>query len=149
MSNIKILPRYETVLIKDSDVEYDTSNKITSPSVVFELAKKISLDKKSEEELWLICLDIKGNPIGLHMVSRGTHDTAIVSPREIFQKALLNNAHSIICMHNHPSGNVAPSTPDMDMTTRIVEAGEVLGIKLLDHIIIGETYYSLKEKGLL
>lgn len=74
----------------------------------------------------------------------------MVHPREVFKRALLNNASSIALMHNHPSGNPQPSQADMDVTRRLVEAGELLCIKVLDHLIVGDgTYVSLKEKMLL
>lgn len=74
-------------------------------------------------------------------------NTSIVHPREVFQVALLNNAASIICFHNHPSGDVRPSREDIKITKRLSEAGRILGIELFDHIIIGDGYYSLKERG--
>lgn len=84
------------------------------------------------------------------MVSKGNLNSSIVHPREIFKRAVLNNAASIICMHNHPSGDPTPSQNDIDITKRIDEAGELMGIPLLDHVIIGDgTYISLKEKMLI
>ena len=80
------------------------------------------------------------------MVSVGSLNKAIVYPREVFKKAILSNAANVLAFHNHPSGDTEPSQQDI----RLVEAGELLGIKLLDHLIIGdETFISLKEKGYL
>ena len=75
---------------------------------------------------------------------------AIVHPREVFKTAILSNAASIMAFHNHPSGETTPSQQDIQLTNRLYEAGELLGIKLLDHLIIGDgTFTSLKEKGYL
>ena len=84
------------------------------------------------------------------MVSVGTLNKAIVHPREVFKTAILSNAASIMAFHNHPSGETTPSQQDIQLTNRLYEAGELLGIKLLDHLIIGDgTFTSLKEKGYL
>ena len=84
------------------------------------------------------------------MVSVGSLNKAIVYPREVFKKAILSNAANVLAFHNHPSGDTEPSQQDIQLTYRLVEAGELLGIKLLDHLIIGDgTFTSLKEKGYL
>ena len=81
---------------------------------------------------------------------RGTINTSLVHPREVFKRALLNNASNIMVAHNHPSGDPNPSKEDIQITERLKEAGNLLGINLLDHIIVGEDkYISLKEKGVL
>ena len=84
------------------------------------------------------------------MVSVGSLNKAIVYPREVFKKAILSNAANVLAFHNHPSGDTEPSQQDIQLTSRLVEAGELLGIKLLDHLIRGdETFISLKETGYL
>ena len=80
-------------------------------------------------------------------LSHGSVNSSIFSVREIFQKALLANAVSIILMHNHPSGVTDPSIEDVEVTRRAVEAGRIIGIEVLDHIIVGDGFCSLKEKG--
>ena len=80
-------------------------------------------------------------------LSHGNVNSSILSVRETLQKALLANAVSIVVMHNHPSGDPTPSKEDIDVTKRLEEAGKLVGVQLLDHIIIGDTYVSLKEKG--
>jgi DNA repair protein RadC len=82
-------------------------------------------------------------------LSHGNVNSSIVSVREMFQKALLANAVSIIVMHNHPSGDCKPSREDIKVTERMVEAGKLIGVEVLDHIIVGKDYYSLKEHGYL
>ena len=77
-------------------------------------------------------------------------NASIVHPREVFKAAILNNASRIICLHNHPSGDPEPSKEDIEITRRLVEAGEIIGIEVLDHVIIGEQrYLSMKERGLM
>ena len=92
-------------------------------------------------------MNTKNKVIGVFEISHGNVNSSIVGTREIFQKALLANAVSIILMHNHPSGDPSPSREDIEVTRRIVEAGKIIGIQVLDHIIIGDRYSSLKEKG--
>ena len=97
----------------------------------------------------MICMNTKNKIIGVFEISHGSVNSSIVSPREVFQKALLANAVSIIVMHNHPSGDCTPSREDIEVTKRLVEAGKIVGVEVLDHIIVGDRYSSLKEKGYL
>ena len=97
----------------------------------------------------MICLNTKNKVIGVFEISHGNVNSSIVGTREVFQKALLANAFSIILMHNHPSGECTPSREDIEVTKRLVEAGKILGIEVLDHLVIGDRYCSLKEKGYL
>lgn len=104
---------------------------------------------REKEVLKLLLLNTRARLIGETILSVGTVDTAIVSPRELFLEALRRNAVSIIMLHNHPSGDPEPSREDMHITKRIHEAGALLGIELMDHIIIGDNcYVSLRERGL-
>lgn len=105
---------------------------------------------KSKEELKVLMLDSKSGLIAAETVSMGTVNFAVASPREIFLEALRYQAVSIILMHNHPSGDPSPSHNDILCTRRIREAGELIGISLVDHIIIGDNkYMSFSEKKLL
>ena len=85
--------------------------------------------------------------IGLFEISRGTGDTSVANPREMFIRALLCGANKIILIHNHPSGNPEPSHSDITVTKRVKECGCLLGVELLDHIIVGNSYCSLKTKN--
>ena len=100
-----------------------------------------------EEYMYMICMNVKNKILGVFEISHGTVNVSLVSPREVFQKALLANAVSIILMHNHPSGDCTASREDIEVTKRLVEAGKIIGIDVLDHIIIGDKYSSMKEKG--
>jgi DNA repair protein RadC len=136
-------------VIKENAGRYDVNKKIQSPEDVYSVVQKvIKANEYAEENLWMITLDVKNNITGIFTVSTGSLNSSIVHPREVFKRAMLQNAASIIICHNHPSGDPAPSKEDINITKRLHEAGEILGIKLLDHIIIGDNRYtSLKERG--
>ncbi len=98
----------------------------------------------------VLALDCRLRPRGHHIVSLGTVNEAMLNPREVFRAAIVASAYAIILMHNHPTGDPEPSQADRRATTRMREAGEVLQIKLFDHVIIGNpTSYSFRESGLL
>ena len=103
---------------------------------------------RNREVMKLLFLNTKSRFLGENDISVGTVNTTLVSPREIFLEALRKNAVSVILLHNHPSGDPTPSKDDILVTKRVLEAGEILGIDLLDHIIIGDNcFISLREKG--
>lgn len=107
-----------------------------------------SLTDADREMMMLLCLDRKGQPNYLQTVSIGTLNSSIVHPRELYKAAILSCSCSIIIAHNHPSGDTTPSREDLEITKRIKAAGELLGIELMDHIIIGaNSHYSFKSKG--
>ena len=108
------------------------------------------LQDEPSEVFAILCLTTKYQVIAFHEVGRGTLDSVLVNPREVFKAALLANAAAIVATHNHPSGDPTPSPDDLDVTRRLAAAGDVLGIPLLDHIIVGDgRYYSFKEMGCL
>ena len=106
---------------------------------------------RHEEQELVICMmsDVKGHFLGDKILTRGTATGSLVTPREIFMEALRRHAVSLILIHNHPSGDPTPSPDDLQITARIYQAGELLGIHLLDHIVIGDQRYcSFREEGL-
>lgn len=106
---------------------------------------------RHEEQEVVICMmsDVKGHFLGDKVLTRGTATGSLVTPREIYMEALRRHAVSLILVHNHPSGDPTPSPDDMQITARIYQAGELLGIHLLDHIIIGDQKYcSFREEGI-
>lgn len=126
----------------------DLTSVIKSPNDVYEVARDgLRMHEESEEYLYMICMNTKNKIIGVFEVSHGNVNSSIFGVREILQKALLANAVSIIMIHNHPSGDPSPSREDIKVTERLAEAAKLVGIQLLDHIIVGEKYVSLKEKG--
>ena len=105
---------------------------------------------KQQEELWIAVLDMKNHLIFKQEISKGTLNGSPVHPREVFGVAIRNSGAGIILLHNHPSGDPAPSPEDRKVTTQMFEAGKLLGIPLLDHIIIGNgNYFSFKDQGLI
>lgn len=124
-------------------------NCIVSPRDIAEVIMKDMVFLK-QEVLKLIMLDTKNNIIGIKDVFKGSLNTSIVHPREIFKEALKKSSSSIIICHNHPSGDPTPSKEDINITIRLKECGKIMGIDLLDHLIIGNNkYISLKEKGII
>jgi DNA repair protein RadC len=145
----KLTENKRVVLEKEVSMNYPLlSHKITSPGDAVEIGRDfMRIHEKPEEYMYMICMNVKNKVIGVFEISHGTVNASLVSPREVFQKALLVNAVSIIVMHNHPSGDCTASREDIEVTKRLVEAGKIVGIDVLDHIIIGDSYSSLKEKG--
>ena len=132
-------------------MEYDNINKIKilNAENVFNYYKNILKDKK-QEYFYCIYLDTKNNIIKDKMLFKGTINESLVHPREIFKEAYLLSASSIICVHNHPTGNTMPSKNDEILTKQLKECGKLLGINVLDHIIIGDNnYFSFLEKGII
>ena len=109
------------------------------------------LFSKSGREMFYVCLINNAcEPLAAEMVALGGKSECCIDISCVFQQAVLTGASAIICFHNHPSGDTTPSQQDIQLTKRLVEAGELLGMKLLDHIIIGDdSFTSLKEKGYL
>ena len=124
----------ESVNTQDKAVEY----------IIREFA---DLDR---EVFMILNLDTALRPINLNVVSMGTLSETMVHPREVFKASILSNASSVICIHNHPGGDVTPSDPDIAVTNRLTECGKILGIEVADHLIIGGrdgTYFSFQESA--
>lgn len=151
-----VIKRYRLEMIQESAKRYECECKgVSSPRQAAEAFEEVfHMTRLTEEFLGLFCLDTKNNVIGAHVVAQGAINKAIIHPREVFKRAILNNSARIMICHNHPSGDCSPSVNDEAVTKRLEEAGELLGIDLIDHLIIGHengemTYCSLKEQGLL
>lgn len=128
----------------------EVDRKMTSPDKIVKLARYfLRLHEQTEEYLYMVCMNTKLEMTSLFEISHGNVNSSVVGVREVFQKALLANAVNIIMIHNHPSGDCTPSRQDIEITKRLKEAGTIVGVDVLDHIIIGERYCSLKEKGYL
>lgn len=124
-------------------------SKISSPeSVAFLLMEEMRVLKK--EYFRIVLLDTKNKVINIKTISIGCLDSTVVHPREVFVEAIKQSCASIILVHNHPSGDCSPSKEDKNITKRMIECGNIIGIKVLDHIIIGDgLYFSFKEYGLM
>ena len=129
----------------NSSITYLNEIKITDASLVYEYFRDKLKDKK-QEYFYCVYLDNAKKVIMDKLLFIGTINYSIVHPREVFKEAYLLSASSIICCHNHPSNNIKPSREDIELTKRLVEIGNLLGIKVLDHIIVGDNnYYSFLE----
>lgn len=139
---------YENMTIREEITDYlKPGTRYTSPSQIFDTFT--FLRKETKEHFCTAHVDGKNRIICLEIVSIGTINQAIVTARDTFKTALLSNAAAVILIHNHPTGDPTPSTEDIEVTRRLREAGDMIGIKVLDHIIIGDTYNSFVERGLL
>jgi DNA repair protein RadC len=128
-----------------------STEKITSPEDVKKVIAK-ELATYDREVFAVLNLKTNGQPINLNICSVGTLDASVVSPREVFKSTILSNSAAFVAIHNHPSGSLNPSQEDKDVTKRLLSCSELLGVKMLDHIIVaGETgdIYSFKSEGLL
>ena len=122
--------------------------RIRTPSDIFEVFSGLS--ECDREQFYSVHLDSQHQVCGIELVTQGTLDTSLITPREVYKSAILANAQSLILIHNHPSGNPEPSHEDHSITKTLVSSGEVLGIQVLDHVIIGDNrYFSFQEANLL
>ena len=139
---------YETLAIKEEVNHYlQPFTRYTSPEQVFDTFS--FLRRETKEYFFAIHLDGKNRICCVDEDSVGSLNQSVVHPREVFKTALLSSAASLILVHNHPTGDSTPSSEDIAITRRLKEAGEIIGVKLLDHIIIGDSYLSFVSQGLL
>lgn len=135
-------------LVRESSILYERRS-IRSPQDAYDLFKSF-LEDKDREHFIVVSLDTKNQPVSINICHIGSLNASIVSPREVMKSAILSSAASIMVAHNHPSGEITESREDVEVTKRLAEAGKLMGIELLDHIIIGDgKYNSLKEKGVI
>jgi DNA repair protein RadC len=133
-------------LVRESSMLYKKRS-IRSPEDGYTLMKQF-LSELDREAFIVISLDTKNQPVSINICHVGSLNSSIVHPREVMKSAILSNAASIMVGHNHPSGHTDPSQEDIHVTKRLTEAGKIIGIELLDHIIVGDdSFVSLKEKG--
>lgn len=130
--------------------EVSNQNCCTPESVAQIMRLCYNIHKETEENCYLMCTDTKSNLIGVFHLSKGSANTAIVHPRDVMVKALLCNAVGIILIHNHPSQDTTPSEADMNLTKRMKQASEIVGLSMVDHVIVCEdTYFSFHENDML
>ncbi len=135
-------------LVKESSISYK-NRQINSPTDAIGLLQEFMGDS-DREKFVVLCLDTKNQPTTISVVSIGSLNSSLVHPRELFKIAILSNSNAVILCHNHPSGICTPSQEDIEVTKRLVAAGEILGIEILDHVILGDNQYaSLKERGVI
>ncbi len=141
---MKYVPMVRVQLVREGTITSQTP--LTSPGEVNAFIKP-HLEDKDREYMVAILLDTRNRVLAVQDVAIGTLDTTPIAPREVFKAAILVGAASIILAHNHPSGDSSPSSNDIQVTGCLMKAGELLGIKVLDHIIVGDSFFSLKDKG--
>jgi DNA repair protein RadC len=142
------VPIYRVTLVREPTVLEASRTTIRTSSEAAEIVHPlfVALDR---EQFVILLLDAKHGPIGVNTVSIGSLTATVVHPREVFKSAILSNAAAMILVHGHPSGSVEPSQEDIDITRRLPDAGELLGIRVLDSIILGEgkSIYSFVDSG--
>lgn len=137
--------------VRESRTKYNVDGEMTSPSKIYDvLLRTIDIQNRTEEYFCVISLDAKCKINDIYIVAQGSLSAAIIHPREVFKRAVLSNASSIIVAHNHPSGDCTPSKEDILISKRLLKAGGILGIDLLDSIIVSyDSIVSMKEENLL
>lgn len=142
------IPVYKVTLVRESSMHTDHPRFGSSKDVAALL--QTYLKDADREHVVLLLLNRKNRLIGLNTVSIGSLTASVAHPREVFKPAILSNAAALILCHNHPSGDPAPSQEDRVLTQRPKEAGKLLGIDILDHLILGDSrYFSFADEGLL
>jgi DNA repair protein RadC len=143
------IPIYRLKLVKDGTARLP-SNTIETPETAAALLSKL-IGNADREYFAAVFLNVGGVPAGVHVIGIGGLAGAQIRAREVFKAAIVSNAHSMILGHNHPSGNVNPSDDYVRTTARLVEAGKLLGIPIVDHVIVstGNRFASMYERGLL
>ena len=137
-------------VVCEGSLTYGGKNTIYGPKVAVELANQ--LFRNSDREMTLVCsLNTKNQPLTIEIVAIGTVNACMVGVAEAFKTAIVSNAAGIMLFHNHPSGVCTPSNEDVQLTQRFIDAGNLLGIALKDHIICGPEgkYFSFKESGII
>ena len=139
-----------TLTLDAMQIREATTTQLRDPASVH--AACADMAQLAQEAFAVLTLNTKNKLIARHLVTLGLLDTSMVHPREVFRPVILDSAAAVILIHNHPSGDPTPSAEDLRVTRQIVDAGKVLGIRVLDHVIIGRgdnPHCSLREKGLV
>ena len=140
----------KVVLVREKIGRYEIPRAIMNPEDAYRAITTItSIEEEAQEVFGILILNTKNKIVAVHEVSRGTLNSSMVHPREVFKPAVLHNAAGIICFHNHPSGDTEPSEEDIEITKRLVKAGKIMGIVVVDHIIVGDWYTSLRDRGVM
>lgn len=141
------IPLVKVSMIREKELPY-TIKEIDSSGKAAELAGQI-LKGADREYMLILSISCACKPVAVEIAAIGTLNGLMLQPREVFKHAILSNAAGIIMVHNHPSGRCIASKEDEEVTKRMMKAGEILGIPIEDHIIIGDGYFSFREEGLI
>lgn len=143
----RYIPLIRLYAVREKELEYETTD-LECPEKVEKIARSV-IGNADREMLVVLSVNNRNKPVALEIISIGTISEAIAQAREIFKHAILNNAAGIFLIHNHTSGVCQPSREDKIFTEKIRNAGDLLGISLQDHLIIGDGYFSFMEHHLL
>jgi DNA repair protein RadC len=144
------IPGFRIALVREPGVKLAERPQLRVPAEAAPLLAQY-IGETDREVFAVALLTIRHRVLGLHTVSVGCLTSSLVHPREVFKPAILAGAAALLLAHNHPSGDPEPSAEDIALTRRLVSAGQLLGIEVLDHLILGESgrYVSLRERGVL
>ena len=146
------IQKYSLRVVKEKGGRYNLDKRISSPKSAKDVfIEVLELDRRAEEVFAMITLDVKNKITGIFEVSVGTLSSSLVAPREVFKRALLQNAAAVLFGHNHPSGSPNPSTDDIQITKKLMKGGKLLGINIIDHIIVGtdDDFISMRDENLM
>jgi len=138
---------YHYSLSRRKVMEFHENGKISTPENVYRFLQAVKLDDEEQEHLIVLILNAKSSIKAYYTVSIGLIDTTQAHSREVFRQAIFYGASRIILAHNHPSGSSEPSSEDIKITGALVKAGKIIGIEIIDHIIIGNGFFSFCESG--
>ena len=143
--------RIETLRVSVVRERSPLTYSLAGPSDAAKAARELIGHDLDREVFGILLIDTRNRVTAMHIVSIGSLNGSLVHPREVFKAAILGSAAGIILFHNHPSGDPNPSREDTELTRRLVEAGRLLGIEVLDHLVLGDEgrYFSFKERGLV
>jgi len=140
---------YEIKVVRERRQGYGSLRRVRNARDVYE-AFRNHFEPVDREQFLAVLLDGRHHVIGFHVVAVGTLTAALVHPREVFKAAILASAGAIVLVHNHPSGDPEPSAEDRALTERLTKAGELMGIEVIDHVVIGDgSFRSLADDGVL
>jgi DNA repair protein RadC len=146
------IQKFSLRIVKESGGRYDIDKYVRNPFQARDLfVEVVELDRRTEEVFAIATLDVKNKVTGVFEVSTGTLTSSLVTPREVFKRAILQNAAGIVLAHNHPSGVADASSDDISITKKLQKAGKIMGINVVDHIIIGsrDNFISMQEENLM
>jgi DNA repair protein RadC len=141
------IPIYKVLMVQEGTIKYQTDN-VFHPRDVTAIFRE-HVGPVDREYFVVMFLNTKNKLCGINTVSIGNLNSSLVHPREVYTPAILHKANSIVVAHNHPSGDPKPSEQDKLVTSQLVLAGEAIGIRVLDHVVIGDSWVSFRESGLI
>lgn len=144
------IPLFTSALVRQGSVEIGGVDAIDAPAKFLKVFRSMVRDDSDQEHFIVVALGVRLGIVGAYVASIGTQSATMVHPREVFRRALLLGAHSIIVGHNHPSGNPLPSAEDLAVTERLIEAAQILDVPLVDSVVVGHSSaYSIRHSTFL